>query len=164
VPLTLVGPLHGVEVRGVGLAAQRGGATYAVLDCRLALALDDFAAQLARRDVVAIEHFCMHRPRAAKAAGKPSQHELGLAIDAAVFVKRDGTRLEVKRDWRGRIGAAPCTPVADEGAAAAELRALVCEARTAGLFTVMLTPNANAQHADHLHLDITRDATWSLLE
>ncbi|MEJ7727601.1 MAG: extensin family protein [Polyangiaceae bacterium] len=164
VPLTLVAALRGVEVRGVGQASQRSGATYSVLDCRLALALDDFAALLARRDVVAIEHLCMHRPRAAKATGKPSQHELGLAIDAAAFVKRDGTRLEVKRDWRGRIGAAPCTPVAAEGPAAAELRAIVCEARSAGLFTVMLTPNANAQHADHLHLDLTRDATWSLLE
>jgi hypothetical protein len=163
-PLTIAAALRGVEVRGVGLASTRGGATYAVLDCRLALALSDFAEQLARRDVVAVEHFCMHRPRAAKATGKPSQHELGLAIDIGAFVKRDGTRLEVKRDWRGRIGAAPCQPVADEGPAAAELRAIVCEARVAGLFTVMLTPNANAQHADHLHLDITRNATWSLLE
>lgn len=197
-PLRLTGPLRGVTIRGVGMTKQKGGSIFEIADCRLALALDDFAAVLARRGIVEVEHFCMHRPgphSTAKAAaplpakptaakkgkaqkpkpvakklppptprGKPSQHELGLAIDVSAFVKSDGTRLEVKRDWAGAIGAPPCQPVANEATVAAELRAIVCEARAKGLFTVILTPNANAAHADHLHLDVTRDATWTLIE
>jgi hypothetical protein len=193
--LRLAGPVHGVTFLGIGLAKQKGGSIFEIADCRLALALHDFAAVLARRGIVRVEHFCMHRPAkvakaapakpaalpkgkapktkpvpkktpppAAPAVSKPSQHELGLAIDVGAFVKADGTRLEVKRDWAGALGALPCQPVANEAIAAAELRAIVCEARSKGLFTVILTPNANAAHADHLHLDVTRNATWTLIE
>jgi hypothetical protein len=38
------------------------------------------------------------------------------------------------------------------------LRNIVCAAARAGLFHHVLTPNYDAAHRDHLHLDIKRDA------
>ncbi|WP_437986942.1 extensin family protein [Sorangium sp. So ce117] len=108
--------------------------------------------------------------RAAKkpaAPGRPNQHALGLAIDVAAFVKADGTRLDVKADWLGAIGAPPCGPGSEPKAPsphALELREIVCSISTSGLFNVVLTPNANDAHADHFHFDIKRGARYFLLE
>jgi hypothetical protein len=85
----------------------------------------------------------------------------------AAFVKADGSRLEVKADWHGTIGASPCGPGSaprEPTPQALELRELVCAARSSGLFTVILTPNANAEHADHFHFDLKRGAHYFLLE
>ncbi|WP_437580973.1 extensin family protein [Sorangium sp. So ce887] len=103
----------------------------------------------------------------AAAPGRPSQHALGLAIDVAAFVKADGTRLEVKADWLGAIGAPPCGPGSEPKVPtphALELREILCAISTSGLFNVVLTPNANEAHADHFHFDIKRDARYFLLE
>jgi hypothetical protein len=93
-----------------------------------------------------------------------SRHPAGLAIDVGALVKKGGERLVVARHFGGRIGAQTCgdkvpTPTADE---ARELRAIVCEAAAARLFTFMLTPNYNAAHRDHLHLEIKAGAPWVL--
>ncbi|WP_437538175.1 extensin family protein [Sorangium sp. So ce726] len=109
-----------------------------------------------------------HTPKKPAAApGRPSQHALGLAIDVAAFVKADGTRLDVKADWLGAIGAPPCGPGSEPKAPtphALELREILCSISTSGLFNVVLTPNANEAHADHFHFDIKRDARYFLLE
>ncbi|WP_437900611.1 extensin family protein [Sorangium sp. So ce124] len=103
----------------------------------------------------------------AAAPGRPNQHALGLAIDVAAFVKADGTRLDVKADWLGAIGAPPCGPGSEPKAPtphALELREILCSISTSGLFNVVLTPNANEAHANHFHFDIKRDARYFLLE
>ncbi|WP_441286621.1 extensin family protein [Sorangium sp. KYC3313] len=103
----------------------------------------------------------------AAAPGRPNQHAIGLAIDVAAFVKADGTRLDVKADWLGAIGAPPCGPGSEPKAPsphAIELREIVCSISTSGLFNVVLTPNANEAHADHFHFDIKRHAHYFLLE
>jgi hypothetical protein len=180
-PLRIAGALHGIVFHGAGVASGSKRSIFEVADCRLVLALDDFAAQLARRGIVAVDHFSMYRPLPTPSArrnpkgvarhqpkrrtGKPSQHALGLAIDIGAFVKADGSRLVIKTDWHGAIGDAPCAaPPREPTPEALELRSIVCEARRAGLFNVILTPDANVEHADHVHLDITRDARWFILE
>jgi len=83
---------------------------------------------------------------AAAAAGRPvsggrlSEHAKGQAIDIGGFELADGTIVSVKRDWRagGR-----------NAAFLHEVARAACEH-----FNVVLTPNYNAVHADHLHLDI----------
>ncbi|XYI03034.1 extensin family protein [Sorangium sp. So ce1128] len=103
----------------------------------------------------------------AAAPGRPSQHALGLAIDVAALVKADGSRLDVKADWHGALGAPPCGPGSEPKEPtpqALELREIICAVHTSGLFNVVLTPNANEAHADHFHFDIKRDAHYFLLE
>ncbi|WP_437640791.1 extensin family protein [Sorangium sp. So ce854] len=101
------------------------------------------------------------------APARPSQHALGLAIDVAALVKADGTRLDVKADWHGAIGAPPCGPGSEPKEPtpqALALREIICAVHASGLFNVVLTPNANEAHADHFHFDIKRNAHYFLLE
>lgn len=74
--------------------------------------------------------------------------------------------LVVERHFNGRIGLSTCAAEASArppSAAAAELWRFVCEAASRALFHVILTPNYNAQHKNHFHLEITPEADWMLI-
>jgi hypothetical protein len=165
-PVRLVGPLHGVVFRTGLPQAQRASSPWEIIDCRLALSLDDFAAQLAAHDVAEVIHFSVYRPPAARSwpDGKlGTRHPGALAIDAGSFVKKDGTTLQVERDFHGRIGATTCgagsgpSPATPESL---ELRRIVCDAAAARLFNVILTPDYNWPHRNHFHLEVTAGAQW----
>jgi hypothetical protein len=148
--------------------AARETSTLEIFDCRLVVALDDFSAILARLGVVEIVHFSAYRTQAQggctpKYVGK--QHCGGLAVDVGLFRKRDGSTLDVERDFHGKIGQSTCGGARPEPAtpAANALWDLVCESARRAIFHVILTPNYNAQHKNHLHLEITPDAGWMLV-
>lgn len=93
-----------------------------------------------------------------------TRHPAGLAIDVGALIKRDGSVLSVASHFRGKIGERTCglgAPV-PESAGARELREIVCGAREAGVFTYALTPNYDAPHADHFHLEIKPGVAWFL--
>ena len=164
-PVRLVGPLHGVTFRTGLPAAKRSTSPWEIVDCRLALSLDDFAVQLAAHDIAQVIHYSVYRPPTRHwPDGKlGSRHPGALAIDAGSFVKKDGTTLEVERDFHGRIGAATCGPGAGPNPAsteAVELRRILCDAAEARLFNVMLTPDYNYPHRNHFHLEVTAGAKW----
>jgi len=93
-----------------------------------------------------------------------TRHPAGLAIDVGGLRKRDGRMLSVAHHFRGKIGARTCGPTAKQGTtpAARELRSIVCECADLGLFTYVLTPNYDAAHADHFHMEIRGDVHWLL--
>jgi len=164
-PVRLRGTLHGVTFRTGLPALQRASSPWEIVDCRLALALDDFAAQLATHDIAQVIHFSIYRPPGARwPQGKlASRHPGALAIDAGTFVKKDGTRLDVQRDFHGRIGTPTCTPGAGPRPAtpeAIELRRVLCDAAGARLFNVALTPDYNWPHRNHFHLEVTAGVGW----
>ncbi|MFW2350693.1 extensin family protein [Qipengyuania sp.] len=73
--------------------------------------------------------------------GPWSEHATANAIDIAGFVLEDGTRISVLRDWEG------------DGPKARFLRRVrdgACDG-----FATVLSPDYNAAHADHLHLDMS---------
>jgi Uncharacterized protein conserved in bacteria len=72
--------------------------------------------------------------------GRLSEHSKGQAIDIMAFELADGTTVSVKRDWRG--AAAKSSFLRDVAKA------------SCGVFNVVLTPNYDRFHQDHLHLDI----------
>lgn len=81
-------------------------------------------------------------------SGAFSQHARANAIDVAGFRLADGRRVRVLQDWSG-----------DDPAAKAFLR----DVRDGGcrLFGTVLSPDYNAAHRDHLHLDqAARGAGW----
>jgi hypothetical protein len=296
-PVRLTGRLHGVNIHSSLPPEQRVVSMFEILDARLALALDDFAAVLERHDIDEVIHYTMYRPnvapaahgaeedpeasrpagraRASHAAGKPSapsvqapmtrapipakpqaslggkgtlegtkgrralpglkqkgpaplvakpeqiitgkpagkavaaplakgkgaapapaakpvagtkrpvgpvarrepsglhqttwaspgtRHPAGLAIDVGLLHKRDGRWLSVARHFRGHIGDKTCgdgAPV-PEDPDARELRALVCESADLGVFTYVLTPDYNAAHADHFHMEVRPGVRWFL--
>ena len=95
-----------------------------------------------------------------------TRHPAGLAIDVALLKKRDGQWISVARDFGGKIGAKTCgdgvrTADTPEGR---ELRSLVCEANDLGVFTYVLTPNFNAAHYDHFHMEIRPTVKWFMYD
>ncbi len=167
-PVRLTGPLHGVTFAAVVRAADRATTPYDIADCALVLALDDFAAQLEARGVVRVEHYSMYRPppRSWPDAKLGAQHIGAMSIDAARFVKADGSALEVLKSFHGRIGGKTCGAGAGPRPATApakELRAILCDAVDAHLFNVVLTPNFNRPHRNHFHLEVMHGASWFLV-
>ncbi len=160
VPVRLDGPLHGIAFRSGIAESRRVHAHGEVIDGRLVLALDDFAATLAPHDFV--EARVISAYRTAKENGcttkyEGEQHCAALAVDVASFKRRDGSSLVIERDFHGHIGALTCrSPAAPRPStpAATELWEIACSA--AGReFQVVLTPNWNAQHKNHFHLELT---------
>ena len=93
-----------------------------------------------------------------------TRHPAGLAVDVAMLHRRDGRWLSVQKDFHGRVGVKTCgagAPV-PESPDARELHALVCESSELGLFTYVLTPDYNAAHADHFHMEIKPGVRWFL--
>jgi hypothetical protein len=166
-PIRLTGPVHGVSFHSGLAAGARGASPYEILDCRLALALDDFTRVLARHGVTEVVHLSMYRPppRGWSDGRIGSRHDGGLALDAATFLKEDGTSLDVNRDFAGKIGQTTCGPnaVQPPTVASAELRSIVCEAAEEHLFNVELTPDYNAKHKNHFHLEVTAKVKWFLV-
>jgi hypothetical protein len=93
-----------------------------------------------------------------------TRHPAGLAIDVGLLHKKDGRWLSVARHFQGHIGDKTCGEGAQvpENPDARELRALVCEPGDQGVFTYVLTPNYNAAHADHYHMEIKPGVRWFL--
>ncbi len=93
------------------------------------------------KQVVGIEHLGSYSCRRiyGRSSGDWSEHATADAIDVAAFRLSDGTRVSVLQDW------------SKGGEKARFLRAV----RTGGcrLFSTVLSPDYNAAHRDHLHLD-----------
>lgn len=97
-------------------------------------------------------------------AAPGTRHPAGMAIDVGMLHKRDGRWLSVQGQFRGKIGEQTCgagSRVPDDEEAR-ELRAIVCEASDLGIFTYALTPNYNAAHHDHFHMEIKAGVKWFL--
>lgn len=162
-PIRLTGRLHGVSVHSALPEAERSTSPIEILDARLALALDDFCALLARHDVVELIHYTMYRP--APSDEPAFRHPGGLAIDLGVLVKKDGTRLPVAGSWPSAVGARTCGAAGrrPKSRAGRELNAIVCEAAEQRLFTYQLTPHFDRHHADHIHLELKPGVKWFLV-
>lgn len=166
-PIRLTGAMHGVSYHTWLPASQRATSPWEIMDCRLALALDDFSAILEKHDVVEVIHFSAYRPPGAHFNHPEGrQHDGALAIDAGVFKRKDGSMLNVERDFHGHIGAPTCGPGASPNPVTAEaiaLRNIACEAAQAHLFNVELTPDYNWPHRNHFHLEVTPSARYFLV-
>lgn len=86
-----------------------------------------------------------------KIAGREAQseHSTANAIDISAFVLADGTRISLINDW---------TPGDKRSEFLHEVRDGSCD-----LFSTVLSPDHNAAHSDHFHLDMAvRTAGWSI--
>jgi len=124
----------------------------ATMSCALAARLDAFQRDvlqpLAReelgRRIVRINHLGSFSCRARNGRGdRLSQHGLGRAIDIAGFRLADGSTISVADDWPA------------SGAKRQFLHHLA--RRACRYFSVVLTPDSDADHHDHIHLDIGPD-------
>jgi hypothetical protein len=142
-----------------GVAIKRGGAglrfqPLARVNCAFALRLGRFEAvmqeearSLFKSPVASIVHLGTYNCR--KMAAYPdfvSEHSFANAIDIATFVLKNGSRVEVERDWV-RAEQPAKTP------AAQFLRRLTRRLYDEHVFSVVLTPSFDSHHKNHLHLD-----------
>jgi hypothetical protein len=168
-PVRLPSGVGGVVYRTENATQIRATNPYDVFDCRLVLALSDFSKILAAHEIDEVLVFSGWRPPGKSwPDGKVgTRHPGGLATDAFRFGKKLGpgqtekTWLDVRKSFHGRVGAKLCGAVVD-GAAARELRSIVCEAVEARIFTSILTPNYDRAHFNHFHLEVTPGVPWVL--
>ncbi len=155
-PVAVEGPLGGVRYHYRGKRE-----VHAVMDCSLAAALLRAGPILKRFGIEKVIHYSALRPGARVArSGRISGHASGKAIDLGEFLGK--THLKVEKDFGVvRRGAPPCPP--PKTARELPLRQLVCALADANLFQVLLTPNYNADHRDHLHLEVTASTASTYL-
>ncbi|HET8937381.1 MAG TPA: extensin family protein [Polyangiales bacterium] len=157
-PIRLTG-----DVGGVVFEPGDPDDTFAVLDCRLALVLNEWAGDLRRAGVRRVGYYSMYRPGAHIGGGpRISGHAHGMAIDAARFTLKNGAVLNVLENWEGRDrGDAPCPTRSEESSAGRLLRDITCSAADRNLFQVVLTPHYNSAHDNHVHLEIKPEVDWT---
>ena len=184
-PLRFVGALGEIQFRVPPPKSAFGN-----LDCRQALLWTEVLPILQAHGVVAVRIDNFYRNHARIRKGKKSQHAYGLAADITSIVfdapetaetARTGAALpsgsgtaDIERDFLGKRGAPVCGPEAhlflqstsdaEQIGRATRLRNLICELARQGAFHHILTPNYDAAHRNHLHLDLQRDNKWFSVE
>lgn len=105
------------------------------------------ARQMLGSDLVRIETYgsyaCRNVIGSAANAGRRSGHAIANAVDVSAFVLRDGRRITIERDWRS-----------DDPNVRAFIGALHKSA--CRRFGTVLSPDYNAAHYNHLHLEDDR--------
>lgn len=165
-PLRFTGPVRGVTFRTELQAAERQTSPFEILDCRLALAATDLAAIVAERGFDEVVLFSAYRP---PAKGWPkgklaTRHPGALALDVKSVRKSSSLNGErvVDRDWTAKRDAPPCEVPERATEAERDLRAIYCAAKDRRIFTSMLSPNYDADHKNHFHLEITPRVKWRI--
>lgn len=148
----------GVRLDPGGALPARLSPAGASLACPVAAALAkwqwDVVQPAAQRHlgarVVGIDHLGSYHCRRmyGRTARAWSEHATADAIDIAGFRLSDGRRISVAKDWAG------------DGERAAFLHAV--RGGACRLFATVLSPDYNAAHRDHLHLDQAERGAWGM--
>jgi len=102
--------------------------------------VDRAARQMLGSPLVRIETFGAYSCRNVAGTARRSAHANALALDVSAFVLADGRRITLQEGW--------------DGGTEAERRFLrVVHASACKRFGTVLSPDYNAAHADHFHLE-----------
>jgi hypothetical protein len=152
-PVTVTTPINDVHFHPSTLA---GTERALLMDCRLAVALEATTRALRDRwQVTDVAHLGIYNYRCI-AGSDPcivSQHAHALAIDLAALRDRAGRTYTVLTDFVAN-GSPTCPPRAT-GPVDQLLKDFACWMYDSRTFTIILTPNYNADHRDHFHVDLT---------
>jgi hypothetical protein len=123
------------------LASCRLAVAYAMFDLH---ALQPAAQQVFGQKVGQVDHLGSFACRNVynRAEGRVSQHAFANALDIAGFRLADGRRISVLKDW---------TSEGDDGRFLKLVREGACKH-----FNTVLSPDYNAAHRNHFHLDMGR--------
>ena len=104
--------------------------------------VNDLAQKHFDQPLSKIHHYGTYscRRQRGNSSGEWSEHAFANAWDVAAFELRDGSLISVLKDWNG----------------ARQKKKFLRDARSAAcdIFRVTLSPDYNAAHADHFHLDM----------
>lgn len=105
------------------------------------------AQRIYGKKVVRIEHFGSWNCRRIAGREAWSEHATANAIDIAAFVLEGGRRISIVKDWDDGPR--------QDGRFLREVRDGACR-----LYATTLSPDYNAAHADHFHLDQAERGAW----
>lgn len=140
-------------LRGVTFRPSRVGAAPVPMfaACALALSMDKMSQVLAERGITDVVYFAIYGCRVVAGSSNLSEHARARALDVAGLRAASGTTHLVLSDWE-KHQPAPVT------AGGQLLRQVATALYDADIFHIILTPDYNADHANHLHMDLSPDA------
>ena len=152
-PVEITGPIRGVRL------ISRGRKT-ALMDCELARSLAEAAPYIRELGITGLSFSGTYDYRNVRGSSKLSGHAYGLAIDVH-SLETTGGNLDVERDYpkdpdrwrsasRGDIGGCIGQPPTSGGRV---LRSLACQLRSHSVFRIIITPDDNYDHRNHLHIE-----------
>lgn len=154
-PTTRPGIAIAVEITGPlgGVAWTSAARVPLVIDCSLAVSLDEAGPYLRALGVERAGWSSAYSRRTVRGTTRPSKHSFGLAIDVARFTTRDAGDLTVALDYEQGLGdQVDCLgqPLTQGGAI---LKVMQCQLVRSGLFHLVLSPDYDDAHHDHFHLE-----------
>ena len=161
--ITVVPPIGGIDYRFLGDATLRADLS---ADCSLIVALADSAPILRARGVVEVVDIGVYNYRCIGGGTPPncpegiSQHAFATAIDIAGYLTSDGEYYSVNDDWVIDSGGSTCGAVT-ENTRDEFLHEIICAQKAAGIWNIVLTPNFNAAHRNHFHVDLTPNGDFT---
>jgi hypothetical protein len=148
------GIANAVEISGTLGGVDVVGPTALVIDCSLAVSLDEAGRYLRALGVDKLTFSSAYSRRTVRGTNRPSKHSYGLAIDVSGFSGPELGSTNVARDYEQGLGdAVDCvgTPLTQAGAV---LKVLQCQLVRSGLFHLVLSPDYDDAHHDHFHLEV----------
>jgi len=146
IAVEITGPLGGVE----WIAGNKGPL---VIDCSLAVSLDEAGRNLRAVGVTRAVWSSAYSRRTVRGTGRPSKHSYGLAIDVPKLFIPDTGELTIALDYEQGLGDnVDCLgqPATQGGAL---LKLTQCQLARSGLFHLVLSPDYDDAHHDHFHLE-----------
>ncbi len=154
---------HRIHKKGIAIGVEPtsplGGVTYHAtgqplwMDCSLAVSLAEAGRYFTALGITDVEFLSLYSKRNVRGTHQPSKHTYALAIDVARFSGPDLATIDVSRDFEQGLGdatdciGAPLTP------AGRVLETLKCQLTESGLFFLVLSPDYDADHYNHFHLE-----------
>ena len=90
----------------------------------------------------------------------PSMHAYARAIDLHAFgLAGSSVEYSTETDWVIASGSDPC-PIASFSEADRVLKEIACSLWSERVFQIVLTPNYNAAHRNHFHVDLTEGSMY----
>lgn len=154
-----------VQRRGIDIAVRVtgdiGGVTYKGyakgkpldLDCSLVVSLAHMGPYLNALGITRATYSSSYQRRRVRGSKRWSRHSFGLALDVHAFTGDDLGVLSVRDDYEQGLGDnSDCVgqPLTQGGAI---LRALYCQLERSGGFHSILTPDYDAGHYNHFHIE-----------
>jgi hypothetical protein len=147
------GIVIGVEITGPLGGVVLTGADPLVIDCSLAVSLDEVGRYFRALGVEAATFSSAYSRRTVRGTNRPSKHSYGLAIDVHSLTGKDAGTLRIDRDYEQGLGDAVDCVGAPMTKGGAILKILQCQLVRSGLFHLVLSPDYDDAHHDHFHLE-----------
>ena len=157
-PVTVATPINGIHYR---FRTDQDRRSDLEMDCQLAASLAEAAPYLRDRDIVEVVDIGVYNYRCIgggtpPCSGSISQHAYARALDIHALVASDGTTYSVLDDW---VIDGDTTPTCQEGIPVTDkntfLHDFICQMSELGVWKLILTPNYDAAHRDHFHVDLS---------